>query len=212
MKGLLYGILLIIILGIGGLVYKNAVEHPGEPIVCPVGTLTCPDGTTVSRVGTSCVFPTCPPPNVSFADSGIAFALPSGFTSVPPPDTSSIAQYDVASTTGISAESIIIRRYAIDASSTALAVIQQTAIGSPSGLPLSANAFTSTIIGNHRFTVATIERFEGVVDTVYYLSRGTDVLRFDAIDRNVNNWTDSSLDTSTLPGNMALRKLLLTLQ
>lgn len=211
MKSLLLGILLIVIIGIGGLVYRNAVEHPSQPIVCPVGTLTCPDGTTVSRVGTSCVFPVCPPPNVSFADVGVSFAVPDGWTSVPPPDEASIAAYEEPSA-GVSSSTIIIRRYAVDASSTPLATIQSTAIGSPSDLPISATSFTSTVIGTHRFTVAAIERFEGVVDTAYYLARGTDVLRFDAVDQNVNNWTDPELDVSSLPANTALRKLLTTLQ
>lgn len=212
MKSLLLGILLIIIVGIGGLVYRNAVENADQPVVCPVGTLTCPDGTTVSRVGTSCVYAACPPPNVSFSDIGVSFAVPAGYAAVSPPDEASFAQYDEASSTGISNTSLILRRYAIAASSTALDTIQQTAIGSPSGLPISATSFTSTLLGSHRFTIAAIERFEGVVDTAYYLSRGTDVLRFDAIDRNVSNWTDPSLDTGSLPGNAALKKLLTTLQ
>src|SRR5512146_2916493 len=116
MKSLLLGILLIVIIGLGGLVYQNAVEHPNQPIVCPVGTLTCPDGTIVSRVGTSCVFPACPPPNVSFPDISVSFAVPEGFAAVPPPDTASIAAYEEPST-GVSSSTIIIRRYAIDASS-----------------------------------------------------------------------------------------------
>lgn len=211
MKSLFYGILLIIVIGIGGLVYKNAVEHPSVPIACPVGTLTCPDGTTVSRVGTSCVFPTCPPPNVTLADIALSFAIPDGYASVSPPDSASVAAYEEPST-GIATSTLIIRRYLISASSTALATIQATAIGSPSDLPIPATSFTSTVIGNHRFTVAAIERFEGVVDTAYYLSRGADVIRFDAIDRNVMNWTDPSLDTRTLPGAVALKKLLTTLQ
>lgn len=211
MKGLLLGILLIVIIGVGGLVYRNAVEHPDQPIVCPIGTLTCPDGTSVSRVGTSCVFPACSPPNVSFADISVAFALPAGFASVPPPDNASFAAYE-APTTGVSSSTIVMRRYVIAASSTALDVIRQTAIGTPSGLPLSSTSFTSTVLGSHRFTVAAIERFEGQVDTAYYLARGTDVLRFDAIDTGVASWTNPVLDVSGLPANVALKKLLTTLQ
>lgn len=211
MKGLLLGILFIIIVGVGGLVYRNAVENSDQPVVCPVGTLTCPDGTSVSRVGTSCVFPACPAPNVSFSDIDVAFALPGGFVSASPPDAASFAAYE-APTTGVSSSTIIMRRYVINASSTALDTIEQTAIGSPSGLPLSSTSFTSTVLGSHRFTVAAIERFEGYVDTAYYLARGTDVLRFDAIDTGVTNWTDPELDVSALPANTALKKLLTTLQ
>lgn len=91
---------------------------------------------------------------------------------------------------------------------TALATIQQTAIGGASGLPVSVTSFTSTVLGTHRFTVVTIERF---VNVAYYLARGSDVLRFDAIDRGVD-WTNPSLDITKLPTQTALRKMLTTLQ
>jgi len=68
------------------------------------------------------------------------------------------------------------------------------------------------VLGAHRFTVVSIERFEAVIDTAYYLARSADVLRFDAIDRGVVNWTDPSLDTTALPAVTALRQLLVTLQ
>ena len=213
MKSLLLGIVLIIIVGFGGLVYRNAVEHPNRPIACPMDALMCPDGTAVARTGLSCNFSPCLPPNVSLTDISIAFAVPEGFVATALPDTASVAAYEKppvnAST---SPSSIIIRRFAIATTSTALATIQQTAIGGTSGAPVSATAFSSLQIGQHRFTVVSIERFESVVDTAYYLARGTDVLRFDAIDRDVMNWTDSNLDVGTLPANASLRKLLTTLE
>jgi hypothetical protein len=210
-KTLFYGIALIIIVGIGGLVYRNAVEHSSQTIACPVATLACPDGTSVPHLANSCEFPNCPSPNVSLPDVGIAFALPDGLTATTTPDVASIVAYDVlnASTSG----SIVIRRFPITASSTALATIQQTAIGGASGAPVPITAYSSTVLGrSNHFTVVAIERFEGVVDTAYYLSRGTDVLRFDAIDRDVMNWTDSNLDITQLPANKILRKLLVTLE
>ncbi len=213
MRSLFLGILAIIVIGVGGLVYRNAVEHPEQPITCPLDHLTCPDGTSVSRTESSCVFPTCPPPNVSLPDTGIAFAVPEGFVSAELSDASSIAAYEllpVASST--QSDRIIIRRYMIAASSTALSTIQQTAIGGASGLPVGATSYSSTTLGGRHFTVVAIERFEGVVDTAYYFARTNDVLRFDAIDREVMNWTDTSLDTSTLPAHTALQKLLTTLQ
>lgn len=210
MKGLLLGILLIIILGIGGLVYRNAVEHPSQPVACPMDALVCPDGTSVSRTGLSCTFPICPSPNVSLSDVGIAFAIPAGFIAVALPDIASVAAYEIpiASSTA----DIVIRRYAIASSSTALATIQQTAIGGASGAPVSVTSFSSTVLGTHRFTVVSIERFEGVIDTAYFLARSTDILRFDAIDMGVVNWTDPNLDPSSLPAQVALRKLLTALQ
>jgi len=210
MKELLLGILLIIIIGIGGLVYRNATEHPNQPIACPMDALVCPDGTSVARTGSSCTFPTCPPPNVSLADLHIAFAIPAGFISTETPDAASLAAYEAV--TASTSAKIIVRRYELNASSTALAVMQQTALGGPSGLPVSVTAFSSSVLGTHRFTVVSIDRFEGVIDTAYYLARGEDVLRFDAIDSGVSNWTDSRQDIGALPAHTALVNLLSTLQ
>ncbi len=217
MRSLLLGILIVIVLGIGGLVYRNAVEHPAQPITCPLDTLICPDGTSVFRTGLSCTFPACPPPNVSISSIAISFALPNGLQTITPPDAASVAAYELspaASSTASSTNSanIIIRRYMIDASSTALATIQKTAVDGVSGLPVAATSFSSTILGNHRFTVVSIQRFGGVIDTAYYLARGTDVLRFDAIDQNIVNWADPNLDTSILPAQAALISILTTLQ
>lgn len=213
MKGLFLGILFIIILGIGGLVYRNAVEHPSQPIVCPLDAKICPDGTSVSRTGLSCTFASCQAPNVSLSDVGISFAIPDGFSVAVLPDSASVAAYEMSSgspTNGPPA-GIVIRRYSINPSTTALATIQQTAIGGASGEPVGVTSFSSTIFGLRRFTVVSIERFEGVVDTAYYLVRNTDVLRFDAIDRGAD-WTNPNLDLATLPAHSALAKLLTTLQ
>ncbi|MBI3572528.1 hypothetical protein HY091_03290 [Candidatus Kaiserbacteria bacterium] len=212
MKSLLIGVVLILVVGLGGFAYRNAVEHPSRPIACPVDAKVCPDGTAVARVGTTCDFPACPAPNVSLADAAIAFALPAGFAATASPDAATVAAYAATVASLTAPSEIIIRRYLLDASSTALAVIQETALGMASGAPLPATAFTSTTLGTHRFTVAAIGRFEGVVDTAYYLSRGQDVLRFDAVDQGVANWTDPGLKVSGLPANAALRVLLATLQ
>lgn len=213
MKGLFFGVLLIVIVGLGGFVYRNAVEHPLRPIRCPLDAMTCPDGTAVLRTGSSCVFPQCPPPNVSLTDINTSFALPAGFSAIAFPDATSVAAYGSPATASSTHDAtLVIRRYAIDPSATVLATIQKTALSGTSGLPVSATSFTSTVLGNHRFTVVSIERFEGTIDTAYYLARNVDVLRFDAIDTNVMNWTDKNLDTTVLPAHSALVKLLTTLQ
>lgn len=210
---MLFGIVLIIILGFGGFAYQNIIERPIQPIACPLDALVCPDGATVARTGSSCTFSACPPPNVSFSDIAVAFAVPEGFAPATLPDTASVAAYESPRIAdALPQAAIIIRRYAVSASSTALDTIRQTAIGGTSGLPISATRFTSTTIGNRRLTVVSIERFEAVIDTAYYLARGTDVLRFDAIDRDVANWTSPNLDVSELSAHVALAKLLSTLQ
>lgn len=211
MKSLFLGILFIIIIGFGGLVYRNAVEHSNRPIVCPMDSLVCPDGTSVARTGMSCTFAMCPPPNVTLADIGISFAVPDGFVTSLLPDTASVVAYELSTTSSTSPARIIVRRFKIDEQATALATIQQTAVGITSGVPVSPALFSSTVLGTHRFTVVTVDRFEGNVDTAFYLARGTDVLRFDAIDSSAD-WTNSNLDIYVLPAHSALKELLVTLQ
>lgn len=213
-KNLFLGIVLIILVAIGGLVYRNAVERSNQPIACPLSAKVCPDGTSLAAEGMSCNFPVCPPPNVSIDTLGIAYAVPEGYT---PFSEGTAAEYQrgytksgVSSTT--EASSITIRRYPITASSTALATIQATAIGGASGVPVPATAYSSTSIKNRQFTVVLLERFEGTVHTAYYLARDKDVLRFDAIDSGGFDWTSSDLDVSLLPAHAALRQLLATLQ
>lgn len=212
MKGIFWGVLLIVVIGIGGLVYRNAAEHPLQPIACPLDAEVCPDGTSVSRTGLSCTFPVCPPPNVLLKDVGITFAVPAGFASGILPDAGSVALYQASPVSSTTAAIIEIHRYAITASSTALAVIQQTSVNTTSGAPMGITSFSSTVLGNQRFTVVTVGRSGGVIDTAYYLARGTDVLRFDAIDSGVLDWTNPNLDISTLPAHAALIKLLTSLQ
>ncbi|MBI4122035.1 MAG: hypothetical protein HY461_01760 [Parcubacteria group bacterium] len=223
MKSLLLGIVFILFVGIGGFMYRNAVEYPARSSACPLDAMVCPDGTSVARSGVSCTFPACAPPNVSLSDSGIAYAVPDGFIPTELPDSASVAAYRMPGPTPTEPSDIIIRRFIIATTSdssgqggspqaVALAVIEQTAIGSPSGLPVNVALFTSIVLGDNRFTVVPIERFEAVINTAYYLTRGADILRFDAIDRGAVNWMDPNLDVSTLPAHAALTKLLATLQ
>ena len=212
MKGLFWGIVLIVVAGIGGLVYRNAVEHPLQQIACPLDAEVCPDGTSVSRTGLSCTFPACPPPNITLPDIGIIFSLPEGFTAAALPDPASIAAYATSTASSTVSASIVLRHYAINASSTPLAVIQQTAINPVTGAPAPVTAFSSSVWGTHRFTVVALERSGGTVDTAYYLARTADVLRFDAIDTGVTNLSDPNLSVSALPAHTALIKLLTALQ
>ncbi len=210
MKQLLAGIVLIIVVGFGGFIYRNAIEHPSRPIACTLDAKVCPDGSSVGRSGPSCSFASCPPPNVSFAEFDIAFAIPEGFLNTAVSEGAVLAEYkNISSTTSAI---IVVHRYVITASSTARATIQATAIGGASGEPVSDTRYSQTTIGAHRFVTVPIERFEAVVNTAYYLARESDVLRFDAIDHGVINWTDPSLDIESLPAAKALRELLTTLR
>lgn len=211
MKSLLFGIVVIVILGFGGLVYRNAVEHPNRPIACPLDAKLCPDGSSVARIGIACDFPACPLPNITLPEIGMAYAVPEGFIATTLPDVASVASYQKEGPTSEEPSHIIIRRFAIPASSTPLAVIRETAIGGASGMPMPITFFSSANINRRQFTTVPIERFEGVVDTAYYLEHGASILRFDAIDRGTD-WTNPNLNISTLPAHAALLKLLATLQ
>lgn len=212
MKGLLPGVLLIVVVGIGGLVYRNAIEHPARPTVCPIDTHSCPDGRSVSRTGPACTFPVCPPPNVALAGGDVSFAVPAGFKAKTLPDSASVAAYVGPGNASTSAASIVLRQYTVASSSSPSTVIQETAISGTSGAPVALTAIASSEIGKRRYSVVTIERFEGVVDTAYYLVHGSYVFRFDAIDSGVMHWTDENLDVSALPAHAALANLLASLQ
>src|ERR1019366_6478404 len=121
--------------------------HPAQAIACPVNYFQCPDGTQVPHLAGSCDFPACPLPNVSFPDSNIAFAIPDGFSATTTPDAASIVAY--AGTEASTSGSIIIRRFAIEASSTALATIQRTAISGTSGAPIPVTSLSSTFLGGN---------------------------------------------------------------
>lgn len=213
MKGIFRGILFIVLVGIAGLVYRNASEHPLQPIVCPLDTLRCPDGTLISRTGSSCIFSVCPAPNVSIIIGGVhvSFAVPAGFASVAPSDTMMLAAYEMADASSTKVARVSLRHYAIEASSTPSAVIQETAINA-SGVPAAVTAFSSSESDNRRYTVVSIERSGSSIDTAYYLVHGADLFRFDAIDTNVQNWYSPGLNVSALPAHAALKKLLSTLQ
>ncbi len=205
------GLGLIVVLGVAGFFYRNALEHPALSGACATEAKVCPDGTSVARAGPDCAFLPCPPPNVELTDLGIAYAVPAGFSPIPAPDEDTVASYGTATSSG-EGNDLIVRRYPLSAGSDALSVIRANAIGDASGAPISPAAFTSASLGSFRFTEAPLGRFEGVVHTAYYLSRGADVLRFDAVDRGVLDWTDPALDVSTLPAHTALKQLLATLQ
>jgi hypothetical protein len=82
----------------------------------------------------------------------------------------------------------------------------------PSDMPAGAGAFTPKVIGTHTFSSVVVERYEGVVDSAYYLARTDDVLRFDIVEKDVANWSDPNLVVDSLPEHEAFLKMLNTLQ
>lgn len=219
MKTLFLGIALVILVGIGGLIYRNVVSRPVVSTgACTLEAKVCPDGSAVGRIAPSCDFAACPPPNVTLASARIVFALPAGYAAAALPDSDSIAAYEAvdpsvsttASTT--EADQLVIKDYAIPSGETGALVMHATAIGDASGAPASPSAFSAATLGSATYTMVVLGRFEGVVHVAYYLPRSSDVLRFDAIDRGVMDWTNPNLSITALPANQALRAMLATIQ
>ena len=207
-----FGVVLLICLGIAGFLYRSYAERPQGPLACTADAKLCPDGTGLGRTGSNCTFPACPPPNVEFPDLSLAFALPFGYSEVAGDmvgvgTEGIVAEYEYTN----GARKLVIRRFTLAASTTTSDFIRQNAILSPADMRAPATALTSAIIGSRRYTMVTIERFEGVVDVAYYLAREGDVLRFDAIDYGAD-WTNPDLDIAGLPAQKDLRALLATLQ
>jgi hypothetical protein len=234
MKHVLSAAALVFVLGILGFVYRNELERPRQAnvsggVVAPtasgaLGTTACtdeekicPDGSAVGRSGPNCSFTPCALPNeeIQIASSTIGFVLPSGYSadqhaSVVEP---TLLGSFVKPSSGSSPHAITIREYPTPAGSTGEKVMLAHAFFTPSGQQAtSTKAFKSLTIRGRTFYVITLGRFEGQVDTAYYLLRTNDVLQFEIIEKDVANWTDARLDTASLPQNQALLQMLTTLQ
>ena len=223
-KQLIAGIVLILVLGIGGFLYRNEVERPtvsgsqqgtgaSNGVACTEEAKICPDGSAVGRTGPNCSFAECPPPNaeLTVGSTTLDFVLPAGYQKATNASGSSlVAEYDQPGTTG---SVIKIYEYAIPAGQGPSQVMLSNTTFDPSGLhATSTSEFTQATEGKNTFSEIQIGRFEGQVQTAYYLSQANNVFRFDIIEKNVTNWTDPSLNVSTLPQHQAFQQMLATLE
>jgi hypothetical protein len=217
MKGLLIGIVLLALIGTAGFLYRNQLEHrpAALPGACTLDAKICPDGTAVGRTGPDCAFAACPAGNVEDAGDGIAFALPDGYAADSQgrgADTTLIGAYLKAATT-TQVASITVHAYPIPDGGTAEQVMLEHTLLEPSDMhPKDAGAFTPKVIGTHTFRSIVVERFEGVVESAYYLPRADDVLRFDIVEKDVEDWSSPDLVVDSLPEHQAFLKMLAGLQ
>jgi hypothetical protein len=219
MKTLLYGIILLVVVGIGGFLYRNVIERQGTvsggKTACTLDAKICPDGTTVSRSGPSCTFAACPAGNIELPDIGLAFALPVGYQAAQNQSqaASLLGTYVKAGVATSSTATITVNRFQIPTSATASdTILANTTYGASGNQPKSMTEFTPKFVGGQTFQSVVIERFEGHVHSAYYLARAHDVLRFDITETGVKNWTDSSLVVDNLPEHQALLKMLASAQ
>jgi hypothetical protein len=209
---------ILIVVGIGGFMYRNALERPisiGEGAgACTQEAKLCPDGTSVGRTGHDCAFAACALPNAEDASTGIAFVIPAGYSA-----TLDGAGADETLRAALEkplseseAHSIIIRRYLVHEGETTDSVMLANTLLEPKGEgPESVSAYTSVHIGGRNFHRVELERFEGIVRTAYFLARTSDVVKFEVVERGVD-WTNPKLETNSLPEHKALLTLLTTLQ
>jgi hypothetical protein len=224
MKGILSGILIVVLIAFGAFVYRGAKEraiapapHAGTAQACTQEAKVCPDGTSVGRSGPNCAFAACALPNAEDAETDIAFVIPAGFVANADaigadPTLRAVFDSTAKKSAGIS-DTIVIHRYPIPAGKTANEVILANTVHGASGIPAkSMSEFLPVPIGGKTFQSITVERFEAVIHSEYYLVRTNDVLRFEVIERDVPNWTDPKLLVANLPAHQALLKMLATLQ
>ena len=220
MKQLIAGVVIIIVVGLGGFLYRNILERNAIPqsgeTACTMEAKLCPDGQSVGRQGPTCAFAPCPLPNVELTTLGIAFAIPQGYvqnTAAPWDDATLIAAFEKAAGNGYPPHAIVVRSYPIPAGSSADAVILENTMLEPSGMqPESMEEFGFATIAGRSFRTITIERFEAQVHTAYYLARQNDVLKFEILERDVTEWMEPSLDVMTLTEHAGFLRMLETLQ
>ncbi len=209
---------ILVVVGIGGFLYRNALERPitvgeGEG-ACTKEAKLCPDGSAVGRTGPTCSFASCALPNAEDATIGISFVIPAGYAQKP--DT-------VASDQTLrwvlekplnqdESHSIIIRHYTTAPDEDPNVLIRRHSVLEPKGeAPESMALYEIANLGRYEFRSITLERFEGIVRTAYFLVRDQDVLQFEVVERGVD-WTNPDLVITALPEHKALLSLLTTLQ
>ncbi len=224
MKELLAGIVLVLIVGIGAFFYRNTFEHPDTvtvstttppAVACTTEAKMCPNGSSVGRVGPTCEFSVCPFPNIENASTGIAFAVPTGYSAnvdATGADETLLAVFDKPSKNPQTPHTLVIRDYPILAGKSATSTILANTMYESSGKqPKSMSEFSAKGIQGKTFYCATLERFEGQIHSVCYFARASDVLRFEILEKDID-WTNPKLVVDTLPEHAAFYGMLSTLQ
>lgn len=216
MKQLAFFLVLITVLGVGGFLYRNVMEQPGQgnSTACTLEARICPDGTSVGRSGPDCAFAACPLPNIEIPEAGIAFVLPQGYTQIlAGGPTQPLRIFSKPSRSPSVEHALHISRYDIPEGQTAEQVILAHTRYQPADMPAEDfSRFTNVTIAGKTYRVTVIERFEALVQSSYFLVRANDVIRFDVLEHDVSQWTDPELVVENLPEHQALIRLLGTLQ
>ncbi|MES2931762.1 MAG: hypothetical protein V4682_03690 [Patescibacteria group bacterium] len=219
MKQLLAGIVILFVVGFGSFLYRNTVERSGITATQPECTMEakiCPDGTSVGRTGPSCAFASCLLPNVEIPDAGASFAIPPGYAAdenAYGADTRLLAAFVKSSLSGNPQHTIVVYRYQIPEGKTGNDVILENTRYQPADLSAEDfSQFRDLSVNGKTFRETTIERFEALVHSSYFLVRENDVLRFDITEHDVTSWMEPGLVIAQLPEHAAFLGTLRTLQ
>lgn len=220
MKQLIALTAILVVLGFAGFMYRNALEHPNTPapVACTMEAKLCPDGTSVGRTGPNCEFAKCAPPNVSLNTlPQISFAVPAGYTLVAghSEGPAVLAVYEKPSHAVDVSHRILITEIGSLGKGVENDMVSNT-VFSPSGeTATSIKQLKKVLINGKTFYSVVIERFEGQIESRYYLPPANgngNLYSFDLIERDVTNWTDPKLVVEDLPEHKALLALLSTLK
>ncbi|HWH16107.1 MAG TPA: hypothetical protein VNU25_00745 [Candidatus Paceibacterota bacterium] len=219
MKQLLAGVVILFVVGFGSFLYRNIMERPSvtvPEVACTMEAKLCPDGSSVGRTGPRCEFVPCAFPNIELSGIGIGFAAPAGYTqdtTTYASDRSVLYALTKPSLAGNPKHAILVRRYPIPEGEAAETVMLAATRFQPADEQATETSrFANLAIGSLTFQEVTIERFEALVYTRYYLVREKDVVAFDIIEHDVTGWMEPSLSVRSLPEHGALLSALRTLQ
>lgn len=214
MRELLIGVVLLVLVGIAGFFYRNAMERPGPITACTKEAKVCPDGSVVGRTGPACEFAACPTSS-NAGDIGLTYTVPEGYVAdenAYGAEPTLVAAFVKASASGNPPHTIIVRRYPIPEGQTANSVILANTRFQPADMQAeSFERFEDVTIGNHTFRSVVIERFEAIVQSAYYLPRADDVVRFEIIEHDVVDWMEPTLAIKKLPEHAAFLRMLATI-
>lgn len=201
MKQLLMGVVLLVLLGIAGFFYRNALETPGPITACPMDAMVCPDGSSVGRIGPACAFAPCP--TNSFNASSLS--VPEGYTETPNADATVVREFTKPSASPSVSHIIRVQHLGVSAEGVEADIVRNTRL-QPADMPAeSIDQFEKVTIGGHTFYSIVIERFEAQVESAYYLPVGGDLYLFTVVERDVTDWMEPTLSVKNLPEHATLR-------
>jgi len=214
MKQLLFGVVLLILIGIAGFFYRTTVENPGPITACPMDAKMCPDGSTVGRVAPLCEFTACP--STTDAGAGVSYSVPEGYVAdenAYGADLSLRGAFVKPTLSDSVRHTITIRQYPIAEGETANDVILANTRFQPADMQAdSMDRFEPVTINGKTYQSVVIERFEAIVHSAYFLARENDVLKFEIVEHDVVDWMEPSLAVKKLPEHAAFLQMLGTVE